>query len=387
MLQESETEDDLQKAAARFHGVSGGILVYFPNFAGGGAERVFLRFIVRLHQLGIPVRLVVNSDGGPLKGQLPDTIPCDVLGSRKSFRTLLPLARLLRRERPAAMLSALTGANLNSVTARMLSGVDCNLVICQRNHFSAHLRQLAPLRRLFRKSAVKLLYPKADVITANTAELARDLEEAAGLPPDAVRVIPNPAPDPDQAAAARAALNPHPWFDDEIPVAVAIARLEPAKDYPTMLRAIARLEGRLRLIILGEGSQRGAIERMIEELNLSETVELAGFQDNRFDYLARARVFILSSIREGFPNALIEAVSFGIPSVSTDCAGGGPAALLGQEFPELIVPPGDDEALAQAIANVLDQPNEPEKFTAIAAQYSLDKMTLRFLDVLMKAPN
>jgi glycosyltransferase involved in cell wall biosynthesis len=129
-------------------------------------------------------------------------------------------------------------------------------------------------------------------------------------------------------------------------------------------------------------SQRTAIEELINELGLSDTVALVGFQKNRFDYLVRARVFILSSVREGFPNALLEAVTFGVPCVSTECAGGGPAELLGRDFPELIVPPGDDKALASAIAAVLDRSPQLEGFKELAAQYSLDRMTRRFLDAL-----
>jgi glycosyltransferase involved in cell wall biosynthesis len=382
MLREKFKQDEKKEASARSGATSGEILVYLPNFAGGGAERVFLRLVGSLFRLGIPVRMVVNSDKGPLRDQLPDDIPLDVLGSGRSLLTLLPLVRLLRRRRPAAVISALTGANLNSVIARRLSGVNSRLIICQRNHFSTHLGQLTFLRKFFRKFAVRVLYPMADVITGNTDNLARDLEHAAGLKTGSVRVIPNPAPDEDQAEAARVAAVPHPWFKDDIPVAVAIARLEASKDYPTMLRAMARLGGQLRLIILGEGSQRTAIEELINELGLSDTVALVGFQKNRFDYLVRARVFILSSVREGFPNALLEAVTFGVPCVSTECAGGGPAELLGRDFPELIVPPGDDKALANAIAAVLDRSPQLEGFKELAAQYSLDRMTRRFLDAL-----
>ena len=71
-----------------------------------------------------------------------------------------------------------------------------------------------------------------------------------------------------------------------------------------------------------------------------------------------------------------------VPGISTECAGGGPAELLGRDFPELIVPPGDDKALANAIAAVLDRSPQLEGFKELAAQYSLDRMTRRFLDAL-----
>ena len=350
---------------------AGKILIYIPSFSGGGAERVFMRLACRLVEDGYPAAMVVNSEEGPLRELLPGSVPLHVLGSTRSIRTLLPFARLLRRERPVGVVSALTGANLNAVLAVKLSRIKTRLVLCQRTQFSAHLRQLTPVRRFVRRTAVRILYPMADVVTGNTRGLASDIARAAGLSEAAVRVIPNPAPETDMLVAARRNPCPHPWFEEGTPVAVAIARLEPSKDYPTMLRAIARLKGRLRLIVLGEGSERARIERMIEELDLKGTVTLEGFRLNRFDYLVRGRMLVLSSIREGFPNALIEAVAAGIPCVSTDSAGGGPAEILGRDFSDSIVPVGDDAALGR--------PPRHAKLEQIASRFSLDAMTRRFL--------
>lgn len=369
-------------AGRRSGPAAGKILLYLPCFAGGGAERVFMRLAGHLVERGYLAEMVVNTEKGPLRDLLPETVPLHVLGSSRSLRSLWPFVRLLRRERPAGVISALTGTNINAVMAVKLSRIDTRLMLCERNQFSTYLERLTPARRLMKRVAVRTLYPRAHVITGNTSALARDISVAAGLHEDAAKVIPNPAPDASTIAAARLTACPHPWFEEEIPVAVAIARLEPSKDYPTMLRAMARLKGRLRLVILGEGAERAKIERLIEELELEGTVTLAGFRMNRFDYLVRARLFILSSSGEGFPNSLIEAAGAGIPCVSTDCAGGGAREILGADFPEAIVPVGDDAALAAAIEEELGRKPQRARLEAIAARYSLDTTTQRVLDAI-----
>ncbi|MEO0498269.1 MAG: glycosyltransferase, partial [Pseudomonadota bacterium] len=201
---------------------------------------------------------------------------------------------------------------------------------------------------------VRWLYPSALAVIGNTPGVTGDVARAAGLSPANTGVIPNPAPDGTELDAARDASMDHPWFNDDKPVAIAIGRLVPQKDYPTMLEAVAKSGDELRLAVLGTGPEQEALEAYAEKLGIADRVEFLGFRMDRFTYLVRADVFLLSSITEGFPNALIEAVAAGIPAVSTDCAGGGAQEIMGSEFPERIVPVGDASAMAEVIKRILE---------------------------------
>jgi glycosyltransferase involved in cell wall biosynthesis len=166
-------------------------------------------------------------------------------------------------------------------------------------------------------------------------------------------------------------------------VILAAGRLAPQKDYPTLIRAFAALSaGRdLRLIILGEGPERTALESLIQQLGLADRVSLPGFRDNPFAYMSRARLFVLSSAWEGLPGVLIQAMACGTPVVSTDCPSG-PREVLADGRYGPLVPVGAVEALAVAMALTLEQPPEPERLKARAADYGLEPVTRRYLEVL-----
>ena len=200
------------------------------------------------------------------------------------------------------------------------------------------------------------------------------LETVARVPRDRITTIYNPVVTPD--LHDKAAEQPdHPWLrDDGAPVVLAAGRLEQQKDYPTLIRAFARLATRrpCRLVILGEGSKRKEIEGLVEESGLTDRVSLPGWVENPFAFMARASLFVLSSRWEGLPTVLVEALACGCPCVSTDCPSGPTEILRNGEIGPL-VPVGDGAALAEAMDHVLDHPTDRPILRQQAKDFSAER--------------
>jgi len=126
---------------------------------------------------------------------------------------------------------------------------------------------------------------------------------------------------------------------------------------------------------------RAALEARAAQLGVEEAVSLPGHTDNPFAHVARADLFVLSSVSEGMPSALIEALACGTPAVSTDCPSG-PREILGDgRFGEL-VPVGDGEALAAAMSRALDVPRVEAALQARAREFGLSRAVDRYVELL-----
>jgi glycosyltransferase involved in cell wall biosynthesis len=164
---------------------------------------------------------------------------------------------------------------------------------------------------------------------------------------------------------------------------LAVGKLKRQKDYPTLVRAFARVRAHreARLVILGEGEERARIERFVKSLGIEADVYLPGFVENPFAWMARVSVFVLASAWEGLSNVLLEALACGCTIVSTDCPSGPREILADGAFGHL-VPVGDDAALAAAIAAALSAPAQRERSVARAAEFGFDAAVERYLAVL-----
>ncbi|MEJ5366661.1 MAG: glycosyltransferase, partial [Desulfosoma sp.] len=177
----------------------------------------------------------------------------------------------------------------------------------------------------------------------------------------------------------------HPWFHHAgPPVIVGMGRLTTQKDFPTLLRAFRKVHDalRCRLVLLGDGSHRKALETLAHQLGVAEDVSFPGFVPNPYPYLKRASVFVLSSIWEGSPNALTEAMALGTPVVATDCPSGPRELLRGGEVAPL-VPMKDPEAMAEAVLQVLENPPDPARLREAVSDYTVENSARRYLDVLL----
>ena len=204
--------------------------------------------------------------------------------------------------------------------------------------------------------------------------IAADLAAAAGVPHDRITTIYNPVV--TSGLYAKATEPPaHPWLaDGSLPVIVAAGRLEDQKDFGTLIKAFARVAARraCRLIILGEGRRRPQLEALVRDLGLAHRVSLPGWVDNPFALFARASLFVLSSVHEGLPTVLIEALACGCPCVSTDCPAG-PAEILQDGLFGPLVPVGDEVAMAEAMDRVLEQPPDRDRLRQRGADFSTRK--------------
>jgi glycosyltransferase involved in cell wall biosynthesis len=199
----------------------------------------------------------------------------------------------------------------------------------------------------------------------------------------------NPVVGPDLIAKVREPLA-HPWFaPGGPPVILGAGRLDPQKDFVTLIRAFARVRaGRpARLVILGAPSRMqpaysAELQDLPGTLDVARDVAMPGFVDNPLAFMARSAVFVLSSLYEGLPGVLIQALACGCPVVSTDCPSGPREVLDHGRFGPL-VPIGDDEALARAIEAILDDPPPAERLRARAELFSVDRAVDKYLKLLL----
>ena len=365
-------------------------LAIFVAFSGaGGVERVVHSLLQGLsaHDIDVDLLAVVGKKGWLPEIPWPNVRVID-LKVKHSQMALPGLVRYLRKERPDVLMVAKDRAIRVGVLARRLAGVDTKLVGQLHNNVSGYLATKTPLQRWLRTAPMRWLFPGLDLIVCVSEGVVEDTVNITGLPRERMVAIRNPIITPDVFLKAEEPVG-HPWFAEgqTVPVVVGAGRLTPEKDFATLIRAFQRLRQHkdCRLLILGEGPLRGELERLAAELGLADSVCLAGYQANPFAYMKKSSLFVLSSAWEGSGNVLVEALALGVPSVATDCPYGPSETLAGGKFGPL-VPVGDDAAMAAAMLDTLDNPLPAKILQKAVADFSVERSTRRYLEVLGLAP-
>ncbi len=325
------------------------IAFYMHDLSGGGVERMRLTLIAELRARGVAVTLILARREGALNGLVPADLPVIALDRKGMLGAVLPLARLLRSVRPDVLVASLDHNNITAMLAGWLSCTRTRVVICQHNALSAELAMGWKYRCV--PWLYWLLQKRAHGIVAVSRGVADDLAAVAGIGRDRVTPIYNPVIADDFATRAAGA-PPHAWLaDEDAPVLVFAGRLTAQKDPALLLDALALLPD-ARLIMLGEGPLRAALEQQASRLGIADRVVLAGFAANPLPWIAHAACLVLPSRYEGLGNVLIEALACGTPVVATDCPHGPSEILQAGRFGPL-VPAGDAASLAAAIGGVL----------------------------------
>ncbi|SDX36762.1 glycosyltransferase [Lysobacter enzymogenes] len=358
------------------------VVLYIPQLKLGGAEISMLRLAQGLQARGIAVALAVHR-ADPAAQALAGGVELLSLDADRTLAVPGRLARLLRRRRPDVMVSALTHSNIVAVLAARGTAV--------RTVLTEHA-PIDSMRRLDRSSRYRAtlalmpwVYRFGDAIVAVSEGVRADI--AAHLHRDQrrrVHIIANPVLPKDWRERADAPLDDEGYGADDEPVVLSVGRLSEEKNVAGLIHAFARLRAsmRLRLVVVGDGPQRPALQALVDELGLGPAVRLLGQRDNPYPYMRRARVFALASQFEGFGNVLIEAMACGAPVVSTDCPVGPREVLAGGRY-GLLVPPDDSGALAEAIERQVRH-CDPQVVAAAreyALQFTVERSAARYLQL------
>jgi glycosyltransferase involved in cell wall biosynthesis len=356
-------------------------LAILISFSGeGGVERMVLNLLEGLVANGVAVDLLAIRAESAHLDRLPRGVRLIDLGVRHSGLAVLPVAGYLRREQPAAMLAAKDRAIRAATLARRLAGWHGRLVGRLGTNLSAALAGRSAPTRWLRTAPMRYLYPGVDRIIAVSEGVAEDTLRITRLPSSRVVVVRNPVVT-SRLTELAAAPCPHPWLEAaEVPVILAAGRLTEQKDFATLLRAFARLHAQtpVRLIILGEGPLRRALDRLARQLGVSDEVALPGFTANPYAWMSRASQFVLSSAWEGSPNVLTEALALGLPAVSTDCPSG-PREVLASGRYGILVPVGDAVGLAEAMRDTLAAPLPAATLRQAVSAYTVAAATKGYL--------
>lgn len=357
------------------------------SLESGGAERIMALLTGAWVERGWNVELLLTLAGPnqkpffevdprvklrPLNLYRPSHGAADALAN--NLHRLRVIRAAIRSSRPDVVLSFMTETNVLTVLASL--GLRKPVVV-EEHIYSAW----PPLRGSWQLLRL-ITYPLSASVIALTPPALATLGLARGR---RGRVIPNPVMPPP----------PGRTVPSDPPVIVAIGRLVPQKGFDTLLAAfahVAPLHADWRLEIWGEGSERAALEGLRDSLGLSDRVDFPGQTRDPYEVLRRARLFVMSSRREGFPTVLGEAMACGLPVVSFDCPSG-PRELIRNGIDGLLIPPNDIGGLAAGIDRLITDrklandlaSRAPEVVDRFALSTVLEQWDLVFADVTGQA--
>lgn len=357
------------------------LLIYIHSLENGGAERVVANLANHWAGIGWEVTVVTVAPQasdfyrvGPgvrrvalnLTGNSANLLA----GFWRTARRVQALRRVLRRLRPDVALSAMHTANV--VLSMAARGVPGLLAVGSEHNFPPK----APMGIVW-ETLRRHAYGRLAAVVALTSECAAWL--GAHSHARRVPVIPNPVcwPLADQEPVGDPALVCRPGRR----ILLAVGRFSEEKNFTTLVALFARLAPRhpeWDLVILGDGPLRAAVCAQAEQGGLTERIFFPGRVGNVGDWYARASLYAMSSHFEGFPNTLVEAMTYGLPAVSFDCDTG-PRDIIRHGVDGFLVPPGDAAAMEAALDSLMRDAALRAQFAVRATEarerFSMDKIS------------
>lgn len=357
------------------------VAVFIPSFGNGGADRMSVHICRGLSELNYHVDLIVQNNVKDInRYQLHNTKIIHVSSSRK--KRIKELADYIDIKRPKVVLST-KGGDLEAIRAKELARFKTKVVLRHGTTFSKRDKYRPFFKRIVSTFKLRWIFSKADLIIANSQGVAEDIIRVSKISEEKVRVVPNPTIVPEIFELAKENVE-HPWFKDKkYPIILGAGGFRKSKDFPTLIKAFYLLQKNIpsRLVIIGEGRQRQKMEKLIKKLNIVDRVWLPGYQENPYKFTARSDLFVLSSLWEGCPNVLIEAMALGIPVVSTDCPSG-PREILDNGRYGLLVLPQNPHELKIAMELTLNKSFAPDAMSKAISKYDIRKSCEEHANVL-----
>lgn len=327
------------------------IMFIIPSLVEGGAEKVLIDIINHLKPDKYAMSLVLFEKKGVYLSSIPSYVKTYDLKKKNRysfFKLVFRLAELLRGTKPDVVLSFMEYTDLVAVLAKFLSRRKFSLIISVHTHLTSAL-SCARYRKL-RAILYKILFNCSDLIIVPSTGVKQDLVETFDIREGKIEVIHNPM-DLRKIDKLRGERIDKTSFGEYI---LAVGRLTKQKGYPHLLKAYSLVNKRIdaKLLILGTGEEDSRLRSLARELKIENDVFFLGFEENPYKFMKNASILVLSSLWASFEIVIVESMACGTPVISTDCPSG-PGEIITHSRNGILVPPADEEALAEAILALL----------------------------------
>jgi len=352
----------------------------------GGAERVFSIVLRQMVEMGVNVHLILLDDS-EIFYKLPDGIKMHNLNTDNIIKAAVKLLKLASIYKPDVMLSFLHRSNYINVICHLLYR-KYYCVISERTYTSK--RFASGMKSMVNRMMIKILYPRCNSIIVVSDDIKIDLRKNYGIEKK-VHSIANPY---DISSIIKMA------NDNNIVVGKKyicyVGRLEPVKSVETLIGAYIDSNLDEDLVIVGTGTQEKDLKALAFSSDKSDKIHFVGQQDNPFPIVKHSTCFVLSSLYEGFPNAMVEAMCLGIPIIASDCASG-PGTILGGSALNhnavlakygVLFPVSNKDALKNALEMVCHNSDLQAKLKELSIkrskEYSVEKITHAYQQIIFR---
>lgn len=301
------------------------ISFFYHSLSGAGGERVIVDLANEFSIQGVVVDMILMNKEGILISRLAPRVNLVILNSNNFLSAVFKLTFYLFRNKPDALISISPLTHLVSFLAKSLSlNFSTKLIFRVGIPYSKLVLEYSKIKDKFVLFLVQIIYPLSYVVVAVSEGIKNDLINFLFFKNVNIKVIYNPK-NLDQIKNKSIQIPDNFWFESvksqKLPIVIGVGRLRSQKDFISLVKAFALVVKKIdsRLIILGEGSQRQLIEDQIRLLGLVDKVYMPGFVFDVESYIGHSDVFVSTSLWEGLPNVVIEALILGVPIVATDC--------------------------------------------------------------------
>lgn len=367
------------------------VAIISPGLGLGGAENSLIKFIRIIYPKTVCLELIILSDSDSyMESRLPDGVAVHVIHSNSSANpiTWLKVGRRIHKLKPDVVIGWSTYANFVAMVTSVLSR-NSKLIVSERNYIPQMYSSavVSVFRRKIVLELIKMLYSRADVVTANSSMNLGFLKKFVGPGPQ-YKLLPNVYDSDATDLSADNTTNPAADSSDN-PRILAVGRLVHQKGFDVLLQAFSevhRQRPNWKLHIVGDGPERESLLKLTESLGLIDVVVWLGRDPNPFPYYRWSDIVVVPSRFEGFPNVPLEAMGHGKAVICSNCKSG-PAELLNNGQFGVLTPVGDSVALAAAIIKLGSSPDQIHDLGAkarnhIRSKYGLDAVKLAYEDVL-----
>tara|TARA_B100000212_G_scaffold89261_1_gene65453 strand:- start:27714 stop:28835 length:1122 start_codon:yes stop_codon:yes gene_type:complete len=366
------------------------IAFFIPKLTYGGAERVIIDIANNLSKRGYLIDIVLAKGGKIYLEEISPSVNIINLNSKSTILSFFNLSRYIQKSRPNGIISALSHANCVVLLSRKFVNNNTKVVVSERNISYRNTFNKIGFKRFILDLLIKYLYPEAKCIVTVSEGVRESIINTYKFKRDHVKAILNPCDfQKINNLKSKCMLNSkiiNGFKSENQKIILSVGSLTIQKNYSLLIKAfkIVSQEINCKLIILGEGPERSKLDELCRNLAIdSNSIYMPGFIANPFPYMKACDLYVMSSLWEGLPNVLIQALACKCNIISTDCDAG-PREILEDGKWGRLIKVNDTNGLANAMIEELSSKNQKSFNSGIGNlnRFNIDKVTNQYLEAL-----